>query len=226
MHMLNRIPAASVFAAMAIGIAGSGCQSLSNRDRGAVIGAATGAAAGVVVGRATGSTARGVIIGAVLGGTAGAVIGHQMDQKAKEIAASVPGASVTRIGEGMVVTFESGLLFPFDSDRLQPEARRNLDSLAAHLASFGDSKLVLVGHTDSVGSATYNQGLSERRALAVSTHLISRGVSGNRILVTGRGQAEPIASNDTDAGRSLNRRVEVAIYAGDAMKAAAGRGGQ
>jgi outer membrane protein OmpA-like peptidoglycan-associated protein len=207
------------------GLLTTSCKTLSNRDQGAVIGAASGAVAGAVIGKATGSTARGAIIGAAVGGTAGAVIGHQMDQKAKEITASVPGASVTRVGEGLVVTFESGLLFDFDSDRLQPEARRNLDSLAAHLATFGDSKLMLVGHTDSVGTSAYNQTLSERRATAVAGHLTSRGVASNRVVIAGRGESEPIAANETDAGRQANRRVEIAVSAGDKMKADAKGGG-
>jgi outer membrane protein OmpA-like peptidoglycan-associated protein len=226
-HMNTSVRRALSSALLAI-VAVSGCKTfsaMSNKEQGAVIGVATGAAVGAVVGNATGSTARGAIIGAAVGGAAGAVIGHQMDQKAKEITASVPGATVTRVGEGLVVTFESGLLFPFDSDKLQPEARRNLDSLAAHLASFGDSKMLLVGHTDSVGTATYNQQLSERRAIAVASHLGSRGVSSNRFSITGRGEAEPIAANETDAGRQVNRRVEIAITAGDQMKAAAKSGG-
>jgi outer membrane protein OmpA-like peptidoglycan-associated protein len=206
-------------------VVATGCQSLSNKERGAVIGATTGAAAGAVIGKATGSTARGVILGAAVGGAAGAVIGHQMDQKAKEIEGNVPGASVTRVGEGLVVTFESGLLFDFDSDRLQPEARRNLDSLAANLSSFGDSKLLLIGHTDAVGADTYNQQLSERRAMAVSGYLTSRGVSSNRVTIAGRGEVDPIAPNDSEAGRQANRRVEVAITAGEQMKAAAKGGG-
>lgn len=199
-----------------------GCQTLqSNKAKGAVIGAAAGGAAGAVIGHATGSTARGAIIGAAVGGTAGAIIGHQMDQKAKQIAASVPGATVTRVGEGLVVTFESGLLFNFDSDQLRPEARENLDNLAANLSDFGDSNLLLVGHTDSVGTSTYNQSLSERRSRAVAEYLIAKGVAASRIQTTGRGETEPIASNDTDAGRQQNRRVEVAIYASDKMKAEA-----
>jgi outer membrane protein OmpA-like peptidoglycan-associated protein len=207
----------------------AGCASMQNKERaGAIIGAASGAAAGAVVGNNTGSTARGAIIGAVLGGTAGGIIGHQMDQKAKEITASVPGAKVTRVGEGLVVTFDSGLLFDFDSDKLRPEAKTNLDNLAANLATFGDSKLLLVGHTDSVGTAGYNQALSERRALAVGTYLIMKGVPSTRVEATGRGETEPVQPNDTELGRSANRRVEVAVSAGEKMKAeakaAAGKG--
>ena len=213
----------------ALVVASTSCQTMQTKEqRGAVIGAATGAAAGAVIGNQTGSTARGAIAGAIVGGAAGAIIGHQMDQKAKEITASVPGATVTRVGEGLVVTFDSGLLFDFDSDKLRLEARSNLDNLAANLSSFGDSKLLLVGHTDSVGTASYNLALSERRALAVGTYLTSKGVPSGRVVVTGRGEGEPIQSNDTDAGRRANRRVEVAVSAGDKMKAdaktAAGKG--
>src|SRR5215212_960603 len=96
----------------------SGCASLNKKETGAIIGATAGAAAGAAVGRANGSTAKGAIIGAAVGGTAGAVIGHQMDQQAKELKQDIPGAVVERVGEGLQVTFESGLLFPYDSDVL------------------------------------------------------------------------------------------------------------
>jgi outer membrane protein OmpA-like peptidoglycan-associated protein len=205
--------------AMAL-LATGACQTLkTHEDKGAVIGAAGGAAVGAVVGNATGSTARGAIIGAAVGGAAGAIIGHQMDQKAKQIQASVPGATVTRVGEGLVVTFDSGLLFDFDSDVLRGESARNLDNLAANLSSFGDSKLLLVGHTDSVGTDAYNLDLSKRRADAVAAYLESHGVSTARVSTAGRGETEPVASNDTDAGRQQNRRVEIAVYASDKMKA-------
>jgi outer membrane protein OmpA-like peptidoglycan-associated protein len=205
-------------AALAVTVAG--CASLNTqKEKGAVIGAATGAAVGGIIGNQTGSTARGAVIGAAVGGAAGAIIGHQMDQKAKEITASVPGATVTRVGEGLVVTFDSGILFDFNSDALKPAARQNLDNLAANLASFGDSKLMLVGHTDSVGTAQYNQTLSEKRAMSVANYLITKGVPSMRVMSAGRGESEPVQSNDTETGRSANRRVEVAVSAGDQMKA-------
>jgi outer membrane protein OmpA-like peptidoglycan-associated protein len=198
-----------------------GCQTLNKKEQGAVIGAAGGAVVGGVIGNATGSTARGAIIGAAVGGVAGAIIGHQMDQKAKEIQAKVAGATVTRVGEGLVVTFDSGLLFDFDSDQLRVASRENLDNLANSLSSFGDSKLLLVGHTDDKGSDSYNLDLSQRRANAVASYLSSRGVPSARIATSGRGETEPIAPNDNDADRQKNRRVEVAITAGDQMKAQA-----
>jgi outer membrane protein OmpA-like peptidoglycan-associated protein len=202
-------------------LASIGCQTLSKKEQGAVIGAAGGAVVGGVVGRATGSTARGAIIGAAVGGAAGAIIGHQMDQKAKEIQAKVPGAVVTREGEGLVVTFASGLLFDFDSDQLRDASKKNLDNLASSLSEFGDSRLLLVGHTDDTGTDTYNTDLSRRRANAVASYLISRGVPTGRVSTSGRGESEPIVPNDSDENRQKNRRVEVAITAGDQMKAQA-----
>jgi outer membrane protein OmpA-like peptidoglycan-associated protein len=186
---------------------------MNNKERGAVIGAGAGAAVGGVIGNNTGSTARGAIIGAVVGGAAGAIIGHQMDQQAKEIDQSVPGAKVERVGEGIEVTFDSGLLFDFDSDRIRSDAAANLDNLASSLNKFGNSNIMIVGHTDAVGDDAYNMGLSNRRAASASAYLQSRGVPSTRITTAGRGETEPVASNDTDAGRQQNRRVEIAIYA-------------
>ena len=196
----------------------SGCASMNNKERGAVIGAGAGAAVGGVIGNNTGSTARGAIIGAVVGGAAGAIIGHQMDQQAKEIDQSIPGAKVERVGEGIEVTFESGLLFDFDSDVIKPTAASNLQELARSLNKFGDSNILIVGHTDSQGDDAYNMGLSQRRANSASAYLQSQGVPASRISTAGRGESEPVASNDTEAGKAQNRRVEVAIYASEAYR--------
>ena len=210
---------AAVLAALTL-LSQTACQSLrTHKEEGVLIGAAGGAAIGAAVGKATGSTARGAVVGAVVGGAAGAIIGHQMDQKAKEIQATVAGAQVTRVGEGLVVTFESGLMFDFDSDRLREESKKNLDNLATSLSNFGDSKLLLVGHTDAQGTDSYNLDLSRRRSEAVGAYLQSKGVSAARVQTAGRGETEPVASNDTDPGRQQNRRVEVAIYASEKMKA-------
>jgi outer membrane protein OmpA-like peptidoglycan-associated protein len=210
----------TLIAAVAIGSFGlTGCASLSNKERGAVIGAGTGGAVGGVIGNNTGlGTARGAIIGAVIGGAAGAVIGHQMDQQAKEIDQTVPGAEVERVGEGIQVTFDSGLLFDFDSDRIRPDAAANLNELANSLTKFPNSDLLIVGHTDARGEDAYNMNLSQRRANAASTYLQSRGVPASRIRTSGRGETEPVASNATDAGMQQNRRVEVAIYASEAYR--------
>ena len=151
-------------------------------------------------------------------GAAGAIIGHQMDQQAKEIDQNVPGATVERVGEGIQVTFESGLLFAFDSDVVREEARANLRNLAASLHKYPNSDLLIVGHTDGVGSESYNQALSERRARAAAGFLAAQGVAPSRLRATGLGETEPVAANETDANRARNRRVEVAIYASQAYR--------
>ena len=195
----------------------SGC-SLSRKEKGALIGAGAGAAAGGVIGNATGSTARGAIIGAVVGGVAGGVIGHQMDQQAKELSYALPGAVVARVGEGITVTFPDGLLFAFDSDVIGMGASDNLKKFAASLEKYPRTNSLIVGHTDSKGTDEYNLNLSDRRARSAVDFLSSQGVDRARLRTAGRGSSEPIATNGTDAGRQLNRRVEIAIYADEAFR--------
>ena len=189
------------------------CASWGKRETGGAIGAGAGAAVGGVIGNQTGSTARGAIIGAVVGGAAGAIIGHQMDQQAKEIQVAIPGATVERVGEGIQVTFASGLLYDFDSDRIRAESAVNLRNLATSLKKYPDTDALIVGHTDSQGAEEYNQGLSQRRAASAAALLATEGVPAGRVRVTGRGELEPIATNETEAGRQANRRIEVAIVA-------------
>jgi outer membrane protein OmpA-like peptidoglycan-associated protein len=196
----------------------SACASLNKKEEGAIIGASAGAAVGGVIGNQTGSTARGAIIGAAVGGAAGAIIGHQMDQQAKELSQNIKGATVERVGEGIQVTFASGLLFAFDSDSIQAAAGTNLRELASSLQKYPESQLLIVGHTDNVGDAYYNQRLSERRANSAATYLASQGVARSRLAASGKGESEPVTSNQTDAGRQKNRRVEVAIYASEAYR--------
>ena len=196
----------------------TGCSSLSQTERGAVIGTAGGAAIGAIVGRQIGSTARGAIIGAAVGGAAGAVIGRQMDQQAEELAASIPGATVQRVGEGIVVTFESGLLFPYDSSDLVPAGRENLNNLSVSLQEYPETEVLVIGHTDAQGTDQYNQGLSERRASAAADLLASYGTPRDRVRTMGRGESEPIADNTTEWGMQQNRRVEVVIYASEELR--------
>lgn len=198
-----------------VGLTIGGCASMSKTEQGAAAGAGVGAVVGGAIGKATGSTARGAVIGAVVGGTAGAVIGQQMDKQAQELEEELPEADVQRVGEGIIVTFESGILFDFDSSTLRPEARQNLQELAQSLQQYDNTDLMIVGHTDAVGSDDYNYRLSERRSSAASQYLMSIGVSRDRITTLGKGETEPIASNDTDYGRQQNRRVEIALYASE-----------
>ena len=204
-----------------------GCASMNKTTKGAVIGATAGGVVGGVIGNQTGSTTRGAIIGAAVGGAAGAIIGHQMDQRAQEIQQNVPGAVVERVGEGIQVTFPSGLLFDFDSDAIRSTAASNLNELARNLSKYGDTNLMIAGHTDAVGSSEYNQGLSDRRAESAARYLSAQGVN-RHIATVGLGEREPVASNTTEAGRQQNRRIEIAIYANatlqeNARRQAAGR---
>ena len=193
----------------------SACASWNRKTKGAVAGAAAGGTVGGVIGSKTGSTTRGVLIGAVVGGTIGAVIGHQMDQQAKEIQQNIPGAVVTRVGEGIAVSFASGLLYDFDSDVVKATAAQNLRTLAASLGKYPNTDVMIVGHTDATGSDSYNMGLSQRRASAAQNFLIGEGVAPGRLRATGRGETEPVADNDTESGAAQNRRVEIAIYANE-----------
>ena len=218
----RRIIAAAT--AASLGLTGlTGCASLSNTEKGAIIGTATGGAIGAAVGSKNGGTARGAIIGAAVGGAAGAIIGSRMKRQAEEIAQEIPGATVEQVGEGIEVTFDSGLLFDFNSSTVRSTARQNLSTLAASLQEYPGTELLIVGHTDSVGTDSYNQRLSEERAAAAASYLVAQGVARSRIRTTGRGEAEPEAPNATDAGRAQNRRVEVAIYAGEALQSEARR---
>ena len=227
MRTISRLTILSTFLAALVLAGVTGCASMNKTTKGAVIGASAGGVAGGVIGNQTGSTARGAIIGAVLGGAAGALIGHQMDQKAEEIKQDVPGAIVERVGEGIQVTFPSGLLFEFDSDVVRSDAAANLSALAENLGTYDDTNLLVVGHTDEVGSSGYNQDLSEHRAEAAARYLTSHGVN-RHIATAGLGEREPVASNTTEYGRQQNRRVEIAIYANanlqeEARRQAAGR---
>lgn len=204
-------------AGLIILLALSAC-ALNKKGKGAIIGATAGGAVGAVIGNQTGSTARGAIIGSVVGGAAGAIIGHQMDQQAKELKQNIEGATVRREGEGIAITFASGLLYDFDSDNIRSESAQNLRALAASLSKYPNTDVMVVGHTDAVGSTEYNQSLSQRRATAALAYLVSQGVSRGRLQALGRGETEPISVNDTETGRQLNRRVEVAIVANAATR--------
>ena len=200
--------------ALVLALAGAGCSGMSNTQRGALIGAGAGGAVGAVVGNASGSTTKGVIIGAAVGGAAGAIIGSRMNDRAETLARELPNATIERVGEGILVTFDSGILFGFDSYALRTAARSNLSDLGRVLAEDSDDyELLVAGHTDNSGAEAYNQTLSERRAAAASDHLATHGIARTQIRTQGLGEMEPMASNETPSGQEVNRRVEVAIFA-------------
>jgi outer membrane protein OmpA-like peptidoglycan-associated protein len=196
----------------------------SNTMKGGAIGAGAGGVAGGVIGHQLGNTAIGAIIGAAVGGTTGALIGRNMDRQAEEMRQDIKNAKIERVGEGIKITFDSGILFNFDSSDLQPTARTNIESLAKILNKYPDTNILIEGDTDNSGSEDYNQKLSERRAQAVADYQKSLSVAASRISTVGLGELNPVASNDTDSGREQNRRVEVAIFANDKLKKAAEKG--
>lgn len=196
----------------------------SNMAKGGAIGAGVGGAVGGVIGYKTGNTAAGAIIGAAVGGAAGAAIGRYMDKQAEEIQRDLKGAKVERIGEGIKITFASGILFNTNSHELKPEAKKNIQDLAKTLQKYPDTNILVEGHTDDTGTDEYNQNLSEERAEAVSNYAKSLGVQGSRFSTMGYGESQPVADNSTAEGRQQNRRVEIAIYANEKLKKAAKRG--
>ncbi|MFH1703078.1 MAG: OmpA family protein [Nitrospirota bacterium] len=196
----------------------AGCASMKKRDTGAIIGAAGGAVVGGVIGKKAGSTAVGVILGAVVGGVAGAYIGNYMDKQAEEMRHDIEGAKIERIGEGIKITFDSGVLFDVDKATLRPNAKTNLIKLTAILNKYEDTDILIEGHTDSTGSEDHNMDLSIRRAQSVSSYLATNRVLPTRFNVVGYGETQPIADNATLEGRQLNRRVEIAIIANEKLK--------
>jgi outer membrane protein OmpA-like peptidoglycan-associated protein len=216
---MRRITGFLVLSALVVSAVGCATRA----QTGAAVGAGAGAVAGAAIGRAAGNTAAGAILGAAIGGAAGAIIGGYMDRQAAEIERDIEGAKVERIGEGIKITFESGILFDYNRADLKPVAQQNLTELAAILTKYEDTNILIEGHTDSDGAEDYNLELSRRRAQSVANHLGGVGVDPTRFTMMGYGEVQPVASNATPDGKALNRRVEVAIMANDKLKAAAAR---
>ena len=194
----------------------TGEQHVSRTAIGGVGGAALGYLLGGLVG---GKTAR--IVGAGIGGVAGGVVGYQLDQQIRELDEATEGTGVdvteTPDGTGILVNLPD-VTFAVDSTTISPSFRAALDEVAASLQKYPNSLVDVMGHTDSTGSDAYNLDLSQRRAAAASAYLQARGVPASRLHATGKGESEPIASNDTEAGKQQNRRVEIAIYASEAYR--------
>jgi outer membrane protein OmpA-like peptidoglycan-associated protein len=201
-----------------------GCEAAKNTNktqRGAAIGAVGGAILGGVLGNNIGkggNGAMGAVLGGVIGGVAGGVIGNKMDKQAREIDTALPGADVVRVGEGIkLVLGENAVRFDFNKSTLTPQAKTNLDKLVTVFTDYPDTNIVIYGYTDNKGSVDYNLKLSQERANAVKSYLVKKGLVSTRLTTTGMGIADPIETNDTDAGRSKNRRVEFAITANEKM---------
>ena len=223
------------FPVAAIALMISSCETsrkVTNRDKGAAIGAAGGAVIGGVIGNNVGNknnTALGAILGAVVGGVAGGIIGNKMDKQAEKIKTEVPGAKVERIGEGIDVTFDennpdgskAGVYFETNKYNISSNSKLALDKLQKIFAEYPETNILIEGHTDDVGTGTYNMDLSEKRAKAVSDALRSSGVSSSRLITKWYGETQPKVTNDSDGNRALNRRVQFVITANENMKAEA-----
>ena len=195
-----------------------GCKA-SNTAKGTAIGAGAGAVIGGLIGKGSNNTAVGAIIGAGVGGAAGAIIGHHMDKQAEELKADLKGAKVERVGEGIKITFDSGLMFDLDSYVLSPTTKGNLTALAKTLNKYEDTHILIEGHTDKSGKDEYNMELSKKRAQAVASYLETLNVKSSRVTTMGYGETQPISVNDAE-----NRRVEVAIFANKKMQKLAEKG--
>ncbi|WP_290713011.1 OmpA family protein [Flavihumibacter sp. CACIAM 22H1] len=198
----------------------AGCKSMNKTQKGVVIGSAGGAVLGAGVGKAAGNTAVGAIIGAAVGGVTGGIIGRKMDKQAEEID-NIPGAEVKRVGEGINVTFDSGVLFGFDQSNLTTPAAERISELAGILKKYPDTYIRIEGHTDDQGAHAYNERLSKRRAQSVADFLKQQNITGNRIRTAWYGEDQPKFDNSSEENRAKNRRVEFAIYANEKMVEAA-----
>jgi outer membrane protein OmpA-like peptidoglycan-associated protein len=207
---------------LAVGISCNAIKNANNTQKGAVIGASSGAVIGGVIGNnvGKGNTVLGAIIGGVVGGAAGGYIGNRMDRQAERIQEEIPGAEVTRVGEGINVTFNEGAGVYFDTNKsnIKGTSVETLNKLAAIFREYPKSVILVEGHTDSAGPEDYNMTLSKQRAESVTNYLISQGIDASRFTTKWYGEMQPKADNDTPEGKAKNRRVELGIIASDALK--------
>ena len=209
------------FSLVVVALLLTNCKSMNKTQKGTAIGAAAGGAAGALIGK---GSIWGALAGAAVGGTAGYLIGHHMDKQAQEIKQAVPDAKVERVGEGIDMTFNSGLLFQINSSVLSEAAKVNLAKVANVFIKYPETNILVEGHTDNTGSPEFNMDLSKKRAHAVSDFLASKGVSTSRMDIKWYGESQPKYPNDNESNRALNRRVELAITANDQMKEKAQQG--
>lgn len=206
-----------------------GCKAVQNsnsKQKGAVIGAGSGAAIGGVIGNNVGNgnnTVLGAILGAAIGGVAGGFIGDKMDRQAERIEEEIPGAEVTRVGEGINVTFneDQGVHFDTNKSEVKGISANTLNSMADILKEYPKTNVLVEGHTDSAGPDDYNMDLSKKRATSVTDYLISQGIAKSRLTTKWYGENQPVGDNTTKEGKAKNRRVELAIVASDALKSEA-----
>jgi outer membrane protein OmpA-like peptidoglycan-associated protein len=207
---------------LSLGLGCNAVKNANNTQKGAVIGASGGAVIGGVIGNnvGKGNTVLGAIIGGVVGGAAGGYIGNRMDRQAERIEEEIPGAEVTRVGEGINVTFNEGAGVYFDTNKsnIKGTSVETLNKLAGILKEYPKTVILVEGHTDSAGSEEYNMGLSKLRAESVTKYLIAQGIASDRFTTKWYGELQPVADNSTAEGKSKNRRVELGIVASEELK--------
>jgi len=193
----------------------TGERQLSNTIKGTVIGGIGGGILGGLIGnnRSGGRSREGAIAGALGGAAVGALIGQYMDYQAAQLRKELEGSgvSVSRDGDDIILNMPSDITFAQAQSSLQPQFKSTLNGVATIFKKNHKTKVSIIGHTDSDGSETYNQNLSENRAQSVAGYLSSSGVENSRLLIYGRGESEPIASNASASGKAQNRRVEIHI---------------
>ena len=223
---MKKIANKSLVIVMAISLVFYGCDAVKNANnsqKGGAIGATGGAVIGGVIGNNVGdgdNTALGAIIGGVVGGAAGAYIGNRMDKQAQEIEQEIPGAEVTRVGEGISVTFDenSGVYFDTNKSGINAKSQETLDKLVGIFKEYPNTNVLVEGHTDNTGRDEYNMTLSKERAQSVTSYLTGHGLSSGRFTTKWYGETQPKYDNSTAEGRAKNRRVELAIVANEEMK--------
>lgn len=188
-------------------------QGMSQTTRGALIGAAVGTVAGLLSGSDATERRQRALVGAGVGGLAGGAIGNYQDRQERALREQMAGTGVdvVRQGDNITLNMPDSITFDFDSSTLKSQFYPVLDNLVATLREYDQTIIEVAGHTDSVGSDSYNQQLSVRRAESVGNYLMGRGVMRERFIITGAGESRPVASNDTEAGRAQNRRVEITL---------------
>jgi len=199
----------------------TGCATLNKQQKGSTIGLAGGAAMGALVSK---GSVWGILAGAAVGGTAGNLIGKKMDQQAKELQQSVPNATVERVGEGISMTFESGLLYKVNSSEISEAYMDNLNKIVEVFVKYPETNILIEGHTDDSGSDQLNMALSEKRTKAVGAYMVSKGVAPGRLTQKWYGESQPKYPNDSEANRQKNRRVELAITSNAEMQKEAKEG--
>jgi len=189
----------------------TGQQTINRTAVGIGVGALGGYLLGDIIGGDHDRNAK--VIGVGIGALAGGVVGNYMDQQEAELRRQTAGTGVDvyRQGDELVLRMPSGITFQVDHSDIQPQFQSTLDQVSQTLASYNQTYIDVLGHTDSTGSDAYNQALSDRRAQSVADYLAGRGVARARIGTRGYGESQPIASNETDAGRAENRRVEIKV---------------